>query len=252
MNLNTLPSRFFHPVGFRKDGRPIFPIAGGSEPPNQQTGQNDQQTDPPQNQGPVEAVDEQGNKLGFPEKTPVEQMNADQKAAYWRNEAKKANKRVPGNLDQLQRDAQAWAEHQRSLLPEEQRKAAEREEQIRNETRAATLREANQQSALALLRVTLQTRGKNPAEVEEIVDPLNPAKFLNDQGELDTGKVLALADKLAPSRSGGGGNGMGQGRYDSPPQSRAEAGHKEAERRGFVKSDQSGPAKRNSFLLPQQ
>lgn len=229
MRLNTLPSHYFRPVGYRKDGRPIFPIAGGSEPPNQPPPPADPPNPPPANPpaGPVEAVDpETGETLGFPDKTPVEQMTDTQKANYWRNQTKVANKRVPKNLDQIQRDAQAWAEYQRTQKPPEQQAIDAAVEKAR----ADALKEAAQESALALLRVTLQTRGKNAAEVDEIVDPLNPAKFLTQDGKLDTARVTAFVDKLAPVRSGGGQH-IGQGRFDQIPQSRAEAGRIEAQRR---------------------
>jgi hypothetical protein len=168
-------------------------------------------------------------------------MNADQKANYWRNQAKVANKRVPKNLDQLQQDAQAWAEYQRTQKPPEQQAI----EQTRTETEARVRREVAEDAALSLLRVTLTQRGKNAAEVDEIVDPLNPAKFLTQDGKMDTDRVVAFADKLVPSQSGGGGNGYGQGRFDRTQTSRAAAGKAESERRGFTKA--SG----TSSLLPQ-
>ena len=198
------------------------PPAGGGNPPA---------GDPPA--AKPEAKDEAGVGLGFPSETKVDDMNADQKAAYWRNEAKKANKRVPSNLEQMQRDAQAWAEHQRAQLPEEQRKAAEREEQIRRDARAEAIREANRDNALALLRVTLTTRGKNAAEVDDIVDPLSAEKFLDAEGKVDAGKVTAYADKIAPSRSGGGGGTPGQGHHDGAPTDKFAEGRAEAARRGY-------------------
>jgi hypothetical protein len=168
-------------------------------------------------------------------------MNADQKANYWRNQTKIANKRVPSNLTQLQQDAAAWAEYQRTQKPPEQQAI----ETARQEAAAAARKEVAEDAALSLLRVTLTQRGKEVAEIDEIVDRLNPAKFLTTDGKMDTVAVTAFADKLVPSQSGGGGNGYGQGRFDRTQTSRAAAGKAESERRGFTKA--SG----TSSLLPQ-
>jgi hypothetical protein len=244
VRLKTLPSRYFRPVGFRKDGRPIFPIAGGSEPPNQPPADppTDPPADPPKDQKPVEATDEHGVGLGFPKETPVDKMTDAEAKMYWRNQAKVANKRVPANLDQMQRDAQAWAEYQKTQKPPEQQQIEAAAEQARAEGR----REAAKDSAEALLRVTLQQRGKDVTEVDAIVDPIDFTRFLSQDGKLDTDRVTAFVDKLAPAQSTGGGNGIGQGRFDRHETSRAEAGRTEAQRRGFKPAE---PGK--SSLLPQ-
>jgi hypothetical protein len=66
-------------LGYRKSGKPIFPIAGGSEPPVPTPPAPPVPTPPAPPNDPApgeEAVNDKGEKLGFPAKTPVEQMSS--------------------------------------------------------------------------------------------------------------------------------------------------------------------------------
>lgn len=235
-------------LGWRKNGMPIFPIAGGSEPHGDQTGgTNDQQqtggTNDQQQQaaGPAEAKDENGVALGFPEATKVEDMTPVQQAAYWRNQSKVQQRRVPANLTQLEQDAAAWAEYQRTQqTPADQALAA-----ARTEAATAARKEAAQESALALLRISLHNRGKTDAEIDELVEFVSPDRFLTSDSKLDTAKVTTYVDKLVPAPvRGADGRPIGQGRYEQVPSDRTAAGKTEAERRGFT------APKTKSSLLP--
>jgi hypothetical protein len=172
-------------------------------------------------------VDASGKGLGFPAKTPVEQMNDKQAAAYWRNQSKVqqqiADQRK--DYDQIKADAQKWREYDQSQQTPSQRAIEEAKLEAKLEVAG--------DSALASLRAILQTRGKDEAEVNDLLQFVSPSSFLTADGKVDHQKVVTAADKLAPTGSQGGG--YGQGRYEQPNQSRSAAGIAEAERRGFVK-----------------
>lgn len=217
---------------------------GGGNQSGQQTGsqtgdgQSGQQTgNPPPNSstGPVEATDETGAALGFPKDTPVDQMTDAQKAAYWRNQTKTMQKRVPSNLTELQEAKRKWDEYQQS----QQTPADQEIERVRKETEERVRREAAEDSVTALMRVTLSSRGKDAAEVDELVEPVNAAKFLTQDGKVDTARVTAFVDKIAPAGQAGGGNGYGQGRgFGQSPASKRELGEAEARKRfGGQKED---------------
>lgn len=225
-------------VGYRKNGKPIFPIAGGSEPPTPPVPPTPPTPPtppapptPPNDPSPgEEAVNDKGEKLGFPAKTPVEQMNDKQAAAYWRNQSKVqqhiAEQRK--DYDQIKADADAY----RAYKAEQQTPAdkALAEAELKGKKAAAG------DAAMASLRVILQTRGKDEKEVSDLLEFVSSERFLTTDGLVDHQKVTTYADKLAPAGSQQGGGGYGQGRFEQTNQSRSAAGVAEAERRGFIKS----------------
>lgn len=186
----------------------------------------DPPADPPKNDPPakVEAVDDEGNKLGFPKDTPVDDMTDAEAKRYWRNQSKKHQKALPKNLSELQEKAGKWDAHEKTQkTPEQQQSEAQQ-----RDAEARIKREAAEDAAKTLLEAILAERGKKTEEVDDLLDTLNMSKLLTDDGKLDRTKVRTLADKLAPTGSGGG---YGQGRYEQTPQDKAEAGRAEAKRR---------------------
>jgi hypothetical protein len=197
------------------------------------------------NKGPVEATDEEtGLPLGFPKDTALTAMTVEQREAYWRNQSKVQQKKVPTNLAELQA---AKAELDQIKL--KQQTPAEQEiQKVRDETAAATRKEVAAESALTNLRIVLHTRGKSDAEVDGLVEFINPERFLTQDGKVDTGKVMAYADGIAPAGSGGGGRpgGLpGQGKFGQSAQDKAAGGKEEADRRWKTQ-----PASGKSSLLP--
>lgn len=221
-------------LGYRKNGKPIYPIMGASEPPKQD---DPPKNDPPKNdppKGPVEATDpETGIGLGFPAETRVDDMTDAQKAAYWRHQTKVQQKRVPSNLEQLQADAAELARIRQS----QQTPAEQQIQKAREETALATRKEVSKESALTNLRILLHTRGKSETEIDGLVKYVNTESFLTQDGKVDTASVIAYADGIVPATSAGGSRGglPGQGRFGSntreDPRAIARA---EAERRGHL------------------
>jgi hypothetical protein len=233
-------------IGYRKDGRPIFPIMGGEDSPTaeQQAAAAvaaQAAADAAKNTGPVEATDEHGVGLGFPKDTAVADMKVEERANYWRAESKKQQAKVPSNLAELQEAKRKWDEFQAS----QQTPAEQQIQQVRAETEARVREETNKDAVVALLRTSLHTAGKNTEEIDDLIGFVDPSKFLDGEKKMDTAKVSSYLAKIVPTGTAGGSGGLpGQGRYQQTEHSKAEAGAAEAERRGFK------PASGKSNLLP--
>jgi hypothetical protein len=189
---------------------------------------------PPPPAGPAageDAVDETGAKLGFPAKTPVAEMNPQQQAAYWRNQAKVQQKIAEQRKDY---DEQAAAAAKWRAYESEQQTPSQK---AIEEAKLEAKKEVAGETALASLATILQNRGKDESEVSDLLEFVSSDRLLTSDGKVDRQKVAAIADKLAPSGSqSGSGGGYGQGRYEQPPVSRSAAGIAEAERRFGKKS----------------
>lgn len=147
--------------------------------------------------------------LGFPPATPVDDMTDSEKAAYWRNEAKKQQKRAEkfeklGDPDKIRADLDAAEQ-----AAEDARRAAQTDheraiEDARNEGRAAGIAEGSSkwlkdavQSHIALLA---QAPGEAPddtrARVNGVLQYIDPTQFVGDDGALDADKLTNFATSL--------------------------------------------------------
>jgi hypothetical protein len=82
---------FLTPIGVRKDGRPIYPILGGSEPP----------TPPalPAPAPPSAPPAPDPSDKGFPDGTPLERMTVEQREAYWKHYARKLTRDIAARVE---------------------------------------------------------------------------------------------------------------------------------------------------------
>lgn len=142
----------------------------------------------------------------FPPNTAVTEMTADQRAAYWRFEAKRANDRVPANLSELQQKAREYDDLVAATRSDGEVAIDEALEIGREEGRAEVLQEA----AAELLRTHLST-GRTDDQVAVLMRGINPAGFITDEGKLDGPGIAAFAATLGGG-TGGGGRDIGQGR----------------------------------------
>lgn len=199
-------------------------MAEGDDPPKSDPPAGD----PPKSDPPAgaDAVDEQGNALGFPAKTPIAEMTDKQQSAYWRNESKKQQRIAESraDYDQNKADAEAYRAHKA-----EQQTPSEK---AINDAKLEAKKEVAGDAAVQSLRAILSSRGKDDAELNDLLEFVSADRFVTTDGKVDHQKVTTYADKLAPTGSqGGGGGGFGQGRYDQPNVSRSAAGKAEAEKR---------------------
>lgn len=182
-------------LGFRKDGRPIFPIAGGSEPPNQPPA--DPPAGPPAPPAPP--------AKGFPENTPVADMTIEQQASYWKHYARQHEDRVrafggltPEQLTELQQKAQRADALEFDLMSDADRKVAEAALEAR------TIAESEFAPRLVRAEFRAELKGRVPDEeldtrLNTLLEPLDSSKFLTSSGDVDTAKVAAFVAGIAPA-----------------------------------------------------
>lgn len=132
---------------------------------------------------------------GFPADTPVSEMTAPQQAAYWKHAARKHENAVKarGDYDELKKRAEQYDELVAASRTEQERAVEAAKEQGRLEAAwslAPKLLEAHFMATLA---------GRVESDrIRDIVAPLNPEHFLTADGDIDTDRVSAYADGIAP------------------------------------------------------
>jgi hypothetical protein len=175
------------PLGWRKNGAPIWPILGGSEPPNQPG-------DEPPAAPPADT--------GFPTNTPWRDMTAEQQVAYWQQQARKHEDRVksyggltPEQLADLQERAEQFDVLAAASQTDTERAVSEAA------FNARLVAEAELMPRLVAAEFRAATAGRLEADrLATILEPLDLSKFLTDDGEVDTDKVTAFVDGIAPVR----------------------------------------------------
>lgn len=206
------------PLGYRKDGRPIFPIRGAQDAPPVE----DPPVEPPKPPAPADPPPKPDK--GFPEGTPLAEMSAEQQVAYWKDEARKHEDTVKslGNIDDLkaraaQFDALAEAsktEHERAI----------------EEARSAGLAEGYASSLPDLFAAKFEAAAAGrltDERIAEMLPALNVDHFLNDEGVIDTAKVRSYVDGIAPATGNqqrGGPSPHGQGNRPSSATPSAASG----------------------------
>jgi len=150
---------------------------------------------------------------GFPDATPVAEMNPEQQAAYWKHQARKHEKTAKdlrgqyGDYDTLRERASQYDALLRSTQTEQERAVAEARDAAAKEARAAALNEFGGQMVAARLHTALAGR-RSPDEIDALIEGVDPRRFLTDAGQVDAEKVAAWADRIAPKKAAD----LGQGR----------------------------------------
>ncbi|MCW2901907.1 MAG: hypothetical protein JWO67_4172 [Streptosporangiaceae bacterium] len=192
-----MAQQFLHPllapVGYRRDGRPIYPILGGSEPPTQSAAP-----------APAPPAPAAPSDKGYPDGTPLEQMNAEQREAYWKHQARKHEDRVkayggltPEQAAELREKASRADALEYDLLSDKDKAVAEAAQNAR------WAAEAEFTPRLVNAEFRIASAGRIEAErLATILEPLDLSKFLTDSGEVDTAKVAAFVDGIAPPVTG--------------------------------------------------
>lgn len=205
MHLPIHPSRR-HPLtgqplqalGFRKDGRAIWPIMGGDE------------TTTPAGEGGGEGGGQGGNAgQAFPANTPVEQMTSDQRAAYFQHQAQKWQGRAENNYGLLRNLGVTNADEAAAIKEKVEKHDALEHELMSDKDKAVA--EASQTAAAdaeakyrpmlaeTAFRVAIGDR-KSKEEVDDFIGDLNLTRFLTDDGSVDIAKVLARVEQFAPDK----------------------------------------------------
>lgn len=231
------------PLGMFR-GRPIWPILGAEDnppsggggggsggnggPPSDDPPGKDGRTDPPRGG--------KGGDHGYPADTPLEQMSAEQREAYWKHQARKhedRNRAYGGVTPEQVRTLTEEAERRRrEQLPADQQALEKAKDDVRAELRRSEVGPARVEAAFARA-----SAGRlDPAVLDGFLEDVDLARYLNDDGTVNTDKVTARVASLAGANGGNGGRGgrtpdLGQGRRGGQPLTGREQGLAEAERR---------------------
>jgi hypothetical protein len=133
---------------------------------------------------------------GYPQGTPLEQMNADQREAYWKYHARQWETRAKerNDYDAVKAKAEQYDQFVASQATEQEKAIAA--------ARAEGERSATGRAAVVLVdahvRAGLQQR-LQPHQVEALASNLNHQHFLGADGlTVDAAKVAAFVDTVAP------------------------------------------------------
>lgn len=168
---------------------------------------------PPAQDPPKPTLD--GESFDFPLATPLSSMTPEQKAEYWRHEAKKKQSLLKpwerlGSIDDVNAKLTAADAAAAASLTDQEKAVNE----ARTAGESAGFEKARDSFAKpavqAILVARTQRADETPedaqARVKSVVDALNVAAFVNENGELDAAKVESFAQSLAPMDSNGGTN----------------------------------------------
>ncbi|MGO2188190.1 MAG: hypothetical protein ACTH4Y_08075 [Microbacterium gubbeenense] len=147
--------------------------------------------------------------LGFPPATPLEEMTLEQKAAYWRNESKKQQRRAdkfeglgdPADIRARITAADEATEQARLDALSDNEKAIE---EARKEGREAGLTEGSgtwlKDAVQARVALLTQAPGESAEDVETRVNGvltyIDAKQFVGDDGALDNDKLTNFAKSL--------------------------------------------------------
>ena len=139
---------------------------------------------------------------GFPAETKVEDMENDaQRAAYWRDQSKKQQKKTEGiDLDKLKKDSEDLEKLRKANL-DDQEKALE---EARDEARREGENIGAGRYLTDAVKAKFQTlTGKTDEETETVFAHVDPKSFTDDSGAIDAVKLKAYADTFG-TKSGSG------------------------------------------------
>lgn len=249
IKIHPLTGKPLEPLWTSPDGRVFWPILGGDDtvPPAQPPSPAPTPAPAPPTPAPAPAPADKG----FPEGTPLEQMTAEQREAYWKHYARQHEQRVkdlgsltPEQLAELRDKAEKHDKLERELMSDKDKAIAEAKEAAETEARQSFLPQ------LVLAEFKASAAGRIPAEqLEGIVGPLDKSFFYAADGKsVDADKVKAYVDQLAPaaapatsgrrgpSAAGTGGSSTGRPAGGGTGATGVDAGREAYERRHGKKS----------------
>lgn len=218
------------PLGVRRDGRPIFPIMGGAPDDDGGDGDGGGGGDDGGDGGGSGADGGSGDR-GYPARTPVAEMDAEQRAAYWEHHARRHEdkwKKAEPLRGQL-REAQESLAAYESLTQTEQERAA-------NEARDAADRAARDRYVPRLVRTEFASAasaaGVGRDRLDALLEDLDLTRYVTDDDEVDVEKIGKKITSMFGTADSGRSPDMGQGRRGKPSRlSDAEKGRSQAVKR---------------------
>lgn len=179
-------------VGCRPNGRPIWPIMGGDDtvPPV---------VTPPEGTPPVVTPPEVTPPSGEAKFTQEDVDRIFQKRfpaiKEWETKATQFDQLQAANATDMERAVEA----------------------ARQETRTEVTKSFGTQLASGVIEAQLEAKGKKPEEITAIVESLNLAKFVNDDGSIDKAEISKTLAIIAPASAPDSPPDLGQGGGGAPP-----------------------------------
>lgn len=127
---------------------------------------------------------ESGSELENADQDTTAEATEESEVDYWKRRARENEKRSKENHRELER-------LKRESMPEQERAIAE----ARDQARADAFREVSGQLVDAEIRSVAVNR---PVNVDALLEGLDRAKFLDDEGSVDRQAVTTWLDQLAP------------------------------------------------------
>lgn len=212
------------PLGFRRDGRPIWPILGGDDSDDAAKAAAEKAAADKAAADKATAAAKTVEPKGFPEGTPLEQMTVEQQANYWKHQARKHEDRVkafggltPEQLTQLREKAEKHDKLEYDLASDHEKAVTD----ARTAAAAAAAAMFVPQIVNAQLDAAAARKGVSGEALAKALEFVDHEKFLNDDGAIDAAKVQSFVDGIAPAKgtqpkgpsltghSAGGGSGRG-------------------------------------------
>lgn len=158
---------------------------------------------------------------GYPEHTPLAEMSVEQREAYHRYHSRKwqgiAESRK--DYDAVKAKADQFDELQRQQMTPSEKALDDARRQGREEERTAQAPRLVKAEFRAM--AAGRTINGQPVDLDALLEDVDLTKYLKDDGDVDTAKVTARLDKLAPLQEGQGGGRQNGGQ---PSQQRHGAG----------------------------
>ena len=173
------------------------------------------------------------NEHGFPDKTPIASMTAEQQVAYWKHQARKHEGTAKQRDDYD--DIKAERDRLKAAGLSESEKAIEA---ARAEARTQAEKDVTAKYAARLVAAESRTAigdRRTREQVADLLDGIDLSKFLTTSGEVDADKVSKHAELLAPKSTADTGQGR---RGGSSSMTKREAGIAEARKRFPQKTTQ--------------
>lgn len=169
-----------------------------------------------------------GGDRGYPAETPVAEMTIEQQAAYWKFHSRKHENQV--------KELKAAKEGNKPAAGEGGNQEAPDPDAIREEAR----KEARREVALKLVETEFKAAvaGRmSDDDFKEVIEDLNLANYVKEDGEVDTDRISKKAAILAPGSTRGTRRGTHQSRRENHKASSVASGYDlYAETRGKKKN----------------
>lgn len=203
----TLPTTPGALLGYTRRGKPIRLIAGGDRTNDPAGGDGGNEPAPSGGQPtPPEPTPEPepNPDRGFPANTPVSEMTTEQQKEYFKHQSRKSQDllaKLPTveEAKRLREAEQELEQLKRQQMSDQERQIAEARDQAKKDVAA----EMGDRLAAAEFRAA--ARGRIPA-LDALLEDLNLAKFLGEDGSPDLEAIQKRVDALVPAAPEGGQN----------------------------------------------